>query len=207
MKHFAILLASLFILGLSANAQEQTLLGSTDVRFGAFGGTGVYYTDFMGDGTALMGGQGALLINKTMYLGVGGYCFGRRPDAGAVYTDGAWRESRYEGAYAGLLMGAILYSDRVVHGMADVLIGGGGITRAINDWDEDEWDDDHDYEQPTDGYFVIQPMGHVEVNLVRWMRVDLGAGYRFVTDVEKFGLENKDVAGPVAGLGFRFGKF
>lgn len=205
MKRILITLTALFLLVSAAQAQEQTLIGG-DARLGGFGGTGTYYTDYMGEATALVGIQGALVVNRTMYIGLAGYGFGRQPDAGMEYVEGAWHGTRFEGGYGGLLLGGMIYSDRVVHGTADVLIGGGGITRVVRDWEHHEHDDFYG-EERTDGFFAVQPMVHAELNVVRWMRVDLGAGYRFVSDVEDFGLENEDVNGPVAGIGFRFGRF
>ena len=96
----------------------------------------------------------------------------------------------------------------MIHTSADVLIGGGSISRVRDDreyrhHDSEDWDRSTD----DDGFFMVQPMAHLEVNTFRWMRVDAGAGYRFVDGVSRFGLDNSDASGPVAGLNFRFGKF
>ena len=106
------------------------------------------------------------------------------------------------------MLGMILQSNDVVHTSAEVLVGGGSVSQ-VQDYGEhrhdDDWDDDHSFD--TDEFFMVQPMAHVEINTFRWMRVDAGAGYRFVDGITRFGLENSDVSGPVAGLSFRFGKF
>lgn len=211
MKRTLLVLTALFLLAFSANAQnsptEQTLLGS-DISIGAFAGPGVYYTDYMGEATALMGGQVAVNVNRTYYFGLSGYAFGRHPDAGPVMVDNNLRQSRFEGAYGGVMLGGMLYQDQLIHGSADVMIGGGAISRVLNHPGLHEWGDgDQGYEYDNDGFFVVQPMAHAELNMVRWMKVDLGAGYRFVSGIDQFGLENSDVSGPVAGLGLRFGKF
>lgn len=201
MKRILITLTALFVLAMSAQAEEETFITS-DVSIGAFAGPGIYYTDYMGEATAMIGGQVGVTLDKTIYVGVAGYGFGRRPEAGMAFIDNRWCETRYEGGYGGFLLGATLYSDRVVHGGADLMVGGGAITRVE---DDGYWNDADEMEN--DGFFVMQPMVHAELNVIRWMRLDIGAGYRFATGVDRFGLENEDVSGPVAGLGFRFGKF
>jgi hypothetical protein len=122
--------------------------------------------------------------------------------------DGAMRDTHFESGYCGALLGVTLRSSNLLHASADVLIGGGSVSQIPDYSDnrhDNDWDDDSDY--ASDEYFMAQPMAHVELNVFRWMRVNAGAGYRFVDGVSRFGLENSDVSGPVAGLGFRFGKF
>lgn len=213
MSRYFIILLALTALTSFAFAQEETLFGDRNVRFGGFGSPMVYYTSFNGESSALVGGQGALVINKAVYLGLGGFGFATHPDAGLATMDGALRDTDFEGGYGGALIGTILRSDDLIHSTADVLIGGGAVNRvrdeAFRHHDEDsDWNSHRDrWEVQTDGYFVVQPMAHVEVNLLRWMRMDLGAGYRLVSGVSRFGLSNSDVSGVVAGGGFRFGRF
>lgn len=191
-----------------ASAQEQTLF-SNKVRVTGFGGPSVYFTSFKGEPHVLVGGSGAVLLNSTYYLGFAGYGLASEPDAGMQPIDGSLRDATYEAGFCGVMLGRICHSNNLFHTFADVTIGGGS-TNLVRDDRKYSHDDEHEdwgNHGDDDAFFMVQPMAHAEVNLFRWMRVDAGAGYRFVSGIEKFGLDNGDLAGPVAGLGFRFGRF
>jgi hypothetical protein len=188
-----------------ASAQQHTLFNG-NARVTGFGGPGVYYTQFNGKPQVMVGGSGAVLVNSTVYLGGAIYGMASEPDAGMAMIDGQMRDTHFENGYCGGLLGMILQSNDVLHASADVLVGGGTISQVRDHKSTDhesEWNTAHE----DDDFFMVQPMAHLELNAFRWMRVDAGAGYRFVNGITRFGLENKDVSGPVAGLGFRFGKF
>lgn len=191
---------------LTASAQEQTLFNA-GARVTGFGGPGVYYTTFNNDPHVLVGGQGAVLLNSTVYVGGAGYGLASQPDAGVVWIDGQYRDTDFEGGYGGFLLGIVTKSNDVIHTSADVLIGGGSINQVRDEWRDDDWDHDDNDAYETDNFFTVQPMAHAELNVFPWMRVNASAGYRFVSGMERFDLDNDEVGGPVAGLGFRFGKF
>jgi hypothetical protein len=204
MKHYLALAAMMLSFTFPAEAEEATLFSCGTTTFGGFGGPGVYYTQFKNDPCALVGGMGALLINHRFYLGGGGFGFTSRPHGPETQVNGIWHETHLEGGYGGGLIGVIIQHDRMIHAAADLMIGGGSIVRTLAEQDNDNTWNEH---RPSDEFFFVQPMAHLEVNLTHWMRSDLGAGYRFVTGISKFDLHNEDVSGPVAGLTFRFGKF
>ena len=191
-----------------ASAQEQTLLNS-NARITGFGGPSVYYTTFNGEPHVMVGGSGAVLLNSSFYAGGGAWGLASQPDAGMRAVDGALRNTDYEAGFCGFMLGAILQGNDVIHTSADVTIGGGSVNIVRDDlkYNHDDQHDDWNFHAEDDGFFMVQPMAHMELNVIRWMRVDASAGYRIVSGIERFGLDNNDVSGPVAGLGFRFGKF
>jgi hypothetical protein len=197
----------LLLTGMAAGAKEMTLFNSNEFHLGWFGGPNVNYTRFNGQDAVLVGGQGAVMINHLIYLGGGGYGIANRINAPDAYLNNDWRQMRYDLGYGGGLIGVVIKNDDLFHATTDVMIGGGGITWTQRDvWDEGDnsWDHQGDHH---DGFFFVQPMVHAELNVTNWMRADLGAGYRFVNGITLNDLSNKDVAGPVAGLTFRFGRF
>lgn len=195
-------------LAMMASAQEQTLIGP-NARVTGFGGPAVYYTSFNGEAHVLVGGAGAVLLNSKYYLGLAGYGVASEPDAGLRRLDGELRDATYEAGYFGCLVGTIFNSNDIIHTAADVTIGGGSVN-LVRDDRKYHHEDEHEgwgYHAEDDAFFLVQPMAHLELNIIRWMRVDASAGYRLVAGISRFGLDDNDVNGPVAGLGIRFGKF
>jgi hypothetical protein len=200
----AILLAIMALLtATTVGAQERTLFDNGSFEWDGFGGPMVAYTRFNGSDGLLVGGQGAVLINHLVYLGGGGYGLANRVGAPSAMIDGQLRTMRYDLGYGGGMIGVIIKNNHLLHAAAEVMIGGGGITWTQRDMENDG----HMSGDKSDGFFVVQPAAHLELNVTRWMRVDAGAGYRFVTGVTLNDLDNSDVGGPVAGLTFRFGTF
>ena len=198
------------VMAASVYASPRTLIDTHTTDIGGFGAPTAAYSTFNGEDAMLVGGQGAMLINQGFYIGGGGYGMASRhraPSAGPGTSD-----SRFEFGYGGILLGMMHNSDRVVHMASDVLIGAGAVVNTYyNDYSDPhytrdgDWDDGRDYSD--DPFFVVQPMVHVEVNILKFWRVGFSGGYRFVDGVNSFGLNDSDLSGPVAGMTFRFGKF
>ena len=197
------IIASLLVLG-SAQARENTLFDAGPYQWGWFGGPTVNYTRFNHTDGLLVGGQGALLVSHLVYLGGGGCGLTTRANAPSKMINSTWQNMHYDLGYGGGLVGVIIKNDNVFHLAADVLIGGGDVV-----WTQrDTWEDDGDRPgDQHDAFFFVQPAMHLEMNITHWMRVDAGAGYRFVNGITLNDLNNNNVGGPVAGLTFRFGQF
>lgn len=59
-----------------------------------------------------------------------------------------------------------------------------------------------------DGIFMFEPGANFMFNITTFLRIGLGASYRFVSDVERLdGLESRDLNEASANLSFMFGKF
>jgi hypothetical protein len=215
-------LTLVFMLLLAATpllAEEQTLLHGR-IQHGGYGAPVIKVTTIDGGSAVLLGGQGAWLINHTFGLGIAGYGMVteriyNRPDQpnAPEYEPTATR--RLELGYGGLLLSYVNRSDELIHTTVDLLIGGGTIGFAkryryadnwdSGDWDSDDWD--HSRSGSTDGFFVLEPSLNVEINLVRFMRLDAGMGYRWVSGVSRFGYGNADISGVTGTLALKFGKF
>ena len=88
--------------------------------------------------------------------------------------------------------------DELFHWTAAVHAGFGDLNYSVESADR-KWDKDWVY--------FVEPSAHIEVNVFKWMRADLGASYRYVTGVGFKGLNNADVSGASAVLTFKFGSF
>jgi hypothetical protein len=114
------------------------------------------------------------------------------------------RARNLEFGYGGFLLGYHIAPERPVHGVASVLLAGGGLVLSNRDADPDT---DADVGHNGDGVFVMEPELAIEANLLRFMRVELSLCYRIVWDVELPGLDNGDASGVGGGLAFLFGDF
>jgi hypothetical protein len=152
---------------------------------------------------ALIGAQGALLLDHRLSLGAGGYLW-TNPQSGPDDYFGGSR--RYQTGYLG---GTVRYSflqSSPVYVTVGALIGGGAVVLAPDD--EDDYEDHEDVDrEDVDVFAVFQPDIAVQANLTRWMRVGVTGGYRLTAGVDRFGFDESDVNGVVLGGHLQFGRF
>ncbi len=199
---------SLILFSAIATAEPETLFDSENITIGGFGGPTVGYTQFNGEEAVLTGIRAAMIVNHKFYIGIAGYGIVTQHDAGKKVTPaGQLEDTQYIFGYGGGLLGYTFMEDDLVHGSAEVLIGGGGLTRRFtNDWDDDSYED-YDYHFADDRFFCIQPMVNAELNVTKWMRCNAGLGYRWTEGINKWDLSDDDTSGLVAGIGVSFGWF
>jgi len=194
MRHF--LLIALVFSAVMAFAQEEQLIGDK-IESGGFGGPTWKLTQLGGKTAILDGGRGGWVINHAFVLGGGGY--GTQSD---VKTDLLGPEGKplYMGMdYSGLEIEYVHNSPRLVHWTVRSLFGGGKI--RLNERDSPS------RETVSDGFGVVDADFNVELNVLRWLRVDAGAGYRLVFGIETSGLSNSDIGGAFGQVTVKFGKF
>jgi hypothetical protein len=190
-------------------AEEQTFLNGK-IEHGGYGAPVVKFTQMNGKFGVLVGGQGGWIINHTLGLGIGGYGLvtGQDHIPSGGYEDIYGRKPHPEIGYAGVIISYMNQSDRLIHPTFDLLIGGGSISL---DWNNDDDHHYHDYEDENDhihdAFFVVEPMANLEINMIKFMRINAGFGYRFVSGVSKFGYSNSDIGGISGNLILKFGKF
>jgi hypothetical protein len=178
-------------------------------RVGGYGSIGAAYTPFMGRESGLMSLEGAVLIDHRLSLGFAGYGFTRTP-CGCRAGDGSATE--LGAGYTGFVARYSVFTSLPVYISLGMLVGGGATnlhrkgdtaTEGEDDlWDDEEWD-----EGEFDTFAVVQPEATLHLNVTRWFRVGLNAGYRFTAGVNRFGLDESDLDGPVLGGSLQFGWF
>lgn len=192
------------VLAVPVFAQDETLI-SGPVESGGFGGPMVKLTTINGENAVLVGGRGGWIINRTFVIGGGG--FGLVTNVNAKTPD-ATGQKYLELGYGGLDLEYIRSSNELVHFSMNLLIGGGGVA-----YKEEEMSTGH---REMDGFFVLEPGIHVNLNVTQFFRIALGATYRYVTGVDtpvdSSGMRipltsNADLSGPSAVLTLEFGKF
>jgi hypothetical protein len=186
-------------------AQEQTLFDG-GLESGGFGGPAVKFTSVQKEFAVMAGGYGGWLINHQFMIGGGGYGLATEHEISnqAMTYYNFPRKMYLEFAYGGGMLEYICTPNKLLHGSVNVLIGAGGVTYRESQY---EWENMNSSRR-SDAFFVVEPTVSAELNLTTWMRLDVGAGYRFITGIgELVGISNSDFSGPSGSVTVKFGSF
>lgn len=195
MKILAVVLIVLALV-VPALAEDETLLGD-DIESGGYGAVIVKYGQIMGTDGVFVGGQGGWIINHTLVIGGGGFGL-----ANKIALEGS--DCQYLGfGYGGLLLEYIIASRKLVHLDIQCLIGAGGVSSYTDTY----LCYDEDYFSDGDAFFALEPGASLMLNLHRYVRVGVGATYRYVGGVCYRGLEDADLRGFTGQMIFKFGNF
>lgn len=186
--------------------------GKRKVKVGAYAALGGAYTRFMGRDSGLASVEAALLIDHRFSVGLIGYGFSRTP-RGPNALDGTKQE--FGAGYGGLALRYSLIGDLPVYPTLGVVLGGGAVNlhRDYGWDDEDEWGfHEHDHDDAWehgryDPFLFVQPELALNANATRWLRLGATVGYRFTGGVGRFGLDERDLNGVVAGGNISLGWF
>lgn len=139
-----------------------------------------------------LGVRGGIIVSQVLTLGAGGNWL---VDGPSVDIEEA---PPLRMGYGGGLIGITIASDAVVHPTVEVLIGGGEVRLDVRDGPSPD----------KENVFVVDASGGFDVNLTPGIRVHLGGGYRYLSDVSNLpGLVNEDVRGFFGTAQLKFGMF
>ena len=200
----------------SDDQELNTIFSGKKITHGGYGGMSVNYSQLGGRDALLVGARGAWIINHGIGIGIGGYGITNdiRSD---LYGDGS--QFQLAGGYGGLLIEPIIAAKSPVHVSLPVIIGAGGIAYVYSPWASAGSQYENAYTLDADAFFVVEPGVELELNMVRFFRISLGAYYRYTSDVAltyyKYAIdgahelvtENPDLKGFSFGLTLKFGKF
>lgn len=91
-----------------------------------------------------------------------------------------------------------LFPKKLVHITLPVLFGYGEV--ELDEEGRDEY-----YEEGN--FFQIEPMALLEINLHKYVRFNLGAGYRFVGPINNQDFDQSDISGLTGNIGLKVGLF
>jgi hypothetical protein len=214
MKKAIVLMITMALAGTVLRAQEtdrgndefRTLFGDRHISHGGYGALTIDYSRIDSKDAILMGARGAWVIGHGMALGLAGSAF---------MNDYSWnpnllggRNVNLSGGYGGLLIEPIILPKFPVHISIPVLIGAGGIayTSTYHPYPYDSQNFDLVVEDAT-GYFIAEPGIEIELNVVRFFRLAIGAYYRFTSDIQLYDTPQDVLKGWSAGITLKFGKF
>lgn len=192
----------------SVNAQDKdestSYLFSKDGRttVGGFGGPMVYFGEFNGDFAVMTGGGGAVILNRSFYMG--GYGIGLATQhrltnsIPSTSTNGTYDISYGHG---GIWTGFVLNPSRVAHFTGSLKLGGGYMYYDQIEEDAIEYDiDGH-------AFFVMTPEVGVEINLFPYMKIMGSIGYQYVPGNGEAPVTNDKISSFMGGVTFKFGWF
>jgi len=189
----------------------KTLFGSNNMTHGGFGAASVSYSEFNDQGAILVGGRGGWIINHSVAIGLGGYGI-----ASNVDFENSIRPNdtiTLNGGYGGLYLEFITFPKFPVHISFPIMIGAGGMAyHKDNGLLKSNSNNDDDYDRrytfiESDAFFVIEPGVELEMNVLRFFRVALGASYRYLGDLKMENTKKDAFDGINAGVTFKFGRF
>ncbi|HOW26105.1 MAG TPA: hypothetical protein PK711_10600 [Bacteroidales bacterium] len=216
-KQLILLMGILFLCSSNVFSQEEKemqylLSGSNRPSISGFGGPMVEFSSVEGDFAVFVGGGGAIIFNQTFYFG--GYGEGLttshyRYDLSDI-TD--IQEPKISLGHGGFWLGYVNKSFKAIHPAASLKIGWGKISLYDDNWND--YNPENYVAQ--DGIFTLIPQLEVEVNLTSWFKLNVGAGYRWMTGMDKQYsqggtmydyYESSDYSSPVGTISLLFGGF
>ena len=174
------------------------------IEHGGYGAISFGYTEIDGKNALQTSIRGAWVIDHNIALGFAGYGFVNNLEKSTDVND-----YYLGGGYGGFFFEPIVLPNSPIHVSFPILIGAGGITSIPQNYLDYNYENyPHDY----DVFFVFEPGVELELNMVKFFRIGLGASYRFTNGV----LLNNSSGSPVPqnvldGYNFyvnlKFGKF
>lgn len=185
--------------------RQRTLLGgSGKMDHGGYGGVLARGSSLNTDPALFVGGRGGWLINHHLLIGAGGMgqalTVAAPASATLEYPDVRHLEFGYGGGY----FAYHFVPAYVVHPVASVLVGAGGLTLSNRHYQERY--EDEEFVTETNGVFVVEPELGVEVNLVGFMRLQGTLSYRRTVGVDLPGMDDSDTSSLALGVSVLFGE-
>ncbi|MDF1696518.1 MAG: hypothetical protein P1U56_11820 [Saprospiraceae bacterium] len=166
---------------MKAQHSEETLFGNSSISLtGVWAGSTNGLVEFDNNFSLSNSGYFLFEVNNDLLIGWSGYGSGTNLENGDKAEIGG----------NDLVLGYAFNSNKSIHPI--IYAKGGRGSLKIN-------------EQKVDKVTVFEPSVGVEMNVLRWFKVGLEGGYRFVTNVDADGLNDNDFSSPVVGLRLKFG--
>ncbi|MCK7553908.1 outer membrane beta-barrel protein [Chitinophaga sedimenti] len=205
MKKLILALAIITCTG-NAFAQEQmeTLAkpkSGNKIRVGGYGAPTVHFTPFADKFAVMTGGNAGVMLNSKIMLGAGAYALVNDIEAPRTNIDDPTRY--WNMWYTGFVAEYTFNSNKLLHWGAGALIGGGMVgknTRWKPDTENHTWVDES-------SFFAAEPYANLEINIAKFLRVGVGASYRFIRGSNTPGISDGDMSGPAAHVTIKAGRF
>jgi len=143
---------------------------------GGYGAISFGYGSIDGKAALQTSIRGAWVIDHNIALGFAGYGF-----INNLEKTNDINEYYLGGGYGGFYFEPIILPNSPIHVSFPILIGGGGISTIPSNYME--FDPGFDFLYQYDVFFVFEPGVDLEINMVKFFRIGLGASYRFTNGV------------------------
>jgi hypothetical protein len=176
-----------------------TLYKNTDhkTEHGGYAGVSVGYMEVDGQDVLTLGGRAAWIIDHNVAIGLTAKAM-----INTILLEGYWDnpDSSYYlvGGYGGIFIEPIILPKYPVHLSAPFLIGVGWLT--LNEY---TWYSPYDW----DSYVIVEPGLEMELSLLKFFRISVGASYRYTTNLRMEGVPENLMHGFGGNITFKFGAF
>lgn len=181
------------------NEEVKTFFGNGKLEIGYFVSPTCQFGDIAGS-TAILPGIGAgVVFNDKLYLGINFKYIASEKTPEDESDTRLYLDQRY----CGLRFEYALRPEKVVHINFPVELGFGDTELDLKDSYEEEGS------VPTDDvwFAYLEPGVALEINLHKYVKFSLSAGYRFVSDLSFRSLTEKDLIGMTYSTGLKIGRF
>ncbi len=215
-NYFLIFLFLFSTVNLSAQEEEeqkdmQYIFGSKGkTKVSGFGAPIMQFSAIGDEFAFLMGGGGAVLLNQTFYIGA----FGEGLSTSHYsQIESIPERGKTRFGYGGFWLGYIHKNQKPVHFGISTRLGWGSIYYDVNY--NNYYNNDYEYQADPnylDNVFVLVPQIEAEFNFFKWMKMNVGVGYRVVTGINKEYMgelifDKKDFNKPQGTITLMFGYF
>lgn len=196
-----LLLATWPLMGQGQQEREFLIGGDRPVSISGFAAL-MLEVSSLEDDLVHSGGAGvAVLFDQTFFAGF----YGLGTFKSMEQSIAEFQQVDMAFGHGGLWLGYMNQSQRLFHLGLSLKVGGGGVYLAERKGNEYIFEEKNKIDD--DALFVLTPQAEMELNVAPWMKVNLGLGYRYVSDVDTSYLHENDFRSPVGHLGLSFGWF
>jgi hypothetical protein len=196
-----IFVLSLSVLAKAQDDEQKYLVSDARIEVSGFGGVISEMAMINKTFSFSTGGGGALLLDRRFFIG--GYGLGLSTNRFFTdYPDHIGDKLRLNFGHAGVWLGYIYKPSKRFH----FGISGRGGWGSLQLTDENKTQN-NEVDNTNDNVFVIAPQIEAEVNILPWLKFNVGVGYRYVSGVDNETYKSLKFNGPAFTAGLFFGGF
>ncbi len=188
--------------------QINTILNNDHpISHGGYGAILMKYGKILDQDAWFVGGRGGWLIDHRFTLGLAGSGLVSRVTNDDWLPDNPDPDivARLFTGYGGLLIEPIIFHKSNFHIAIPITIGAGGVTYGLQH--SDFWSEPVFYEENTEVFFALEPGLELEINVVHFMRINIGASYLYTSDILMPDVDPNFMRGFMGSFAIKFGAF
>ena len=170
---------SLAIPSFAQNPDEPKTIFDTE-QINGFGQFDVKYSLIMDEPVLLLGGQGGLILNRHVLVGVSAHSMAYKV---SVPSENPSQSLHLHMGYSGLLLGYIVAPVKVIHVSFPLTLGAGiaSISNKVNS----EFNNSSVYVDVENSIFLFaEPSVQLEINVMKFLKLSIGGSYRLNHSLE-----------------------
>lgn len=171
------------------NAKPKYLFQNANISVSGFAAGFAEFSSIQGDFALSAGGEAAFIFGNAFYIGGYGMGLSTRHFKEGLDTIVNINSPVISFNHAGFWLGYLYKSNKIFHPGISTKIGWGNISLFDRNSDPD-----FNADKATDRVMVITPQIELDINLTNWLKINIGAGFRFVTGIDKtYKFENSSI--------------